>query len=94
MDKTREEVTVSAFYSLMGRVEMECALAAMVNIAKAKGCFVADLWLSSSDFNDDGFDRDGFDELVDYGYLLMRRFGVYVPSTKLIQKLHSRMPNV
>lgn len=89
----RTEASNSCFTSLMGHTEMECALAVIVNKARRSGCRVADARFCRDEFSPDGYERDGFDELIAYGWISEVTAGIYQAGQELLRRLHSRIPN-
>lgn len=68
---------------------MECALAAMINLAHDSGKKFADLTVSEKDFKDDKFERDGYHDMLRYKWIVNGR-----PIMKLVERVHSMYPGV
>lgn len=83
-----KQFSFSDFTGVMGSTEMECAVARMLNLAADRGVMFENLGVVRNDFNSDGYDRDGFDELVYYGWLHADRVnGSFVPVRELTRRI-------
>jgi hypothetical protein len=84
---TRKNADVSGLdlIGLMGSYEMECGVARLLNLARERGLAFGSMQLQPKDFSNDGYERDGFYQLLHYGWL--RREGNHcVAAPQLMQR--------